>query len=90
MTPIQVLGGRVLIPVEYLGNATEFSVELQDGHVVVQPKLPLRADDAESEPTWLQRIVGMVETTNPTASSDVKEILKEEFGRRKPIELNTE
>lgn len=93
--PIQVVDGGVLIPLEYLQNAREFEVEMQDEYVIVRPKTngsnghphaaPLEKIDPpipSQKPNWLQEISGIFETADPTASSRVKEILMDEIDSR--------
>ena len=94
--PIQVLENAVLIPVEYLANATDFEFKRINGHVLVRPKqngntktkqaqvLPSDEEKAYLLPSESSRFsfVGIAETRNPYASEEVENILKEELGRR--------
>ena len=98
LQPIQVLENAVLIPVEYLSNATEFEFERVNGHVLVRPKqngdaktrqsqTQASLSDEESDyllPSESSRFsfVGIAETRNPYASEEVENILNEELGRR--------
>ena len=96
MQPIQVLENAVLIPVEYLANATDFEFERVNGHVIVRPKqngdaktsqaqaLPSDEEKAYLLPSESSRFsfVGIAETRNPYASEEAENILKEELGRR--------
>ncbi len=94
MQPIQVLENAVLIPIEYLSNATDFEFERVNGHVIVRPK---QNDDTKTEKSLLSdeekeyllpsessrfSFVGIAETRNPYASEEVENILKKELGRR--------
>lgn len=86
MQPIQVLDNAVLIPIEYLSNATDFEFERINGHVIVRPKqVQTSTLDKENEllPSESSRFsfVGIAETRNPYASEEVENILNEELGR---------
>ena len=78
--PIQVTKEGILIPRRYfLQDAGEFEVELVDGYVLVRPKIseePL--PDVKERFPW----IGIAETSDPTASQRVEEILAEEIDRR--------
>ncbi len=91
MQPIQVLENAVLIPIEYLSNATDFEFERVNGHVIVRPKQAQTVtSDKKNEllPSESSRFsfVGIAETRNPYASEEVENILKEELGRRPEAE----
>ncbi len=90
MQPIQVLENAVLIPIEYLANATDFEFERVNGHVIVRPKQSGRVEINQTEsisndekeyllPSESSRFsfVGIAETRNPYASEEVETILKE-------------
>ena len=76
--PIQVTEEGVLIPRQYFPQGTaQYELELVNGYVLVKPKSsdePL-ADVYERFP-W----IGIAETSDPTASERVEEILSAEFG----------
>ncbi len=79
--PIQVTDEGVLIPLTYLQEATEFEWEVRNGHVLLRPKANGRQTQ-QLEKSWLEDLVGIAETRDPTASSRVEEILEAEIDRR--------
>ena len=85
VTPIQIMDKGIRIPIEYVGDVREFVLEVEEDAIWLRPKengFHKETDDPNPEPKqgWLQQMVGMVETSNPTASVDVEAILADEFG----------
>lgn len=78
-TPIQVTEEGVLIPLDYLQNAREFELELQNDNVLIRPK-PNRAAELHSSESTRFSFVGIGRSSNPNASAEVEEILQRELG----------
>jgi antitoxin component of MazEF toxin-antitoxin module len=79
--PVQVTEEGVLIPKEYLQQADEFEVVVQNGDILVRPKSQPK-DDRPVKKSWLHDLVGIAESKDPTASERVEEILMTEVTRR--------
>jgi hypothetical protein len=76
--PIQVTEEGVLIPKEYLQQANEFEVVIQNGDILVRPKQSEPLPDVHKRFPW----IGIGTSKDPTASERVEEILTAELGRR--------
>ena len=74
--PIQVTDEGVYIPRRYLREGEEFEVLVSDEYVLVRPKTN---GDKAKEKSWLEPLIGIAETTDPTASERVEEILAAEI-----------
>jgi len=82
MIPIQVTEEGVLIPKTYLRNADEIEVIVKADYILVRPHGRPKPD-APSHAVREGRysFIGIGETSNPTASTDVEAILEREADR---------
>jgi hypothetical protein len=76
--PVQVTEEGVLIPKEYLQQADEFEVVIQNGDILVRPKQSEPLPDVYKRFPW----IGIGISNDPTASERVEEILEAEIDRR--------
>lgn len=89
--PIQVLNSGVLIPIEYLPNAEEYIVVLENGHAFVRPKLiqskverptPEISQEEYAELRRKHPWIGSIEGLPPDLSTRYKDILRDEIDPR--------
>lgn len=77
--PIQITAEAIMIPRHYM-DAEALSVEIVDAYIVIRPK-PNSTSQIKRK-SWLQNVVGITETNDPTASGRVGEILIAEIDNR--------
>lgn len=76
--PIQVTEEGVLIPRQYFPQGTaQYELELINGYVLVKPK---QSDEPLGDVYERFPWIGIAETSDPTGSERVEEILSAEFG----------
>jgi len=80
VTPIQVVDQSVLIPRQYLPDTDSFELVVTSEYVIIRSKKSNTLNETPESP--LHGLIGFAETSDPTASARVKEILSDEADTR--------
>ncbi|MFZ1398351.1 MAG: hypothetical protein WAS33_15710 [Candidatus Promineifilaceae bacterium] len=75
---IKITNDGVLIPLDYLKHAREFELEVQNGDVLIRPKPAGEKLTVHERFPW----IGIGNSSDPTASERVEEILAAEIDKR--------